>query len=230
MVMNAITLLKLLEDKSVFRMEDIQRIKKCSQGYAWQVLARLRKKGIIKKVSENSYTTKSDINVVATNLLYPSYISFLYASYYYGYTEQIVRIVQLATTTRKKEIDFEKYTIKFIPIKHFFGYKKIRISEGEIFIAENEKLCIDALLRPKECGNFNEIEKMFENAKISKKKIIEYLKRTKMQSLIKRAGFLLEKHQNIDVRRHFELDKNYTILNPFQDKCTVLNSKWRVKT
>ena len=63
---------------------------------------------------------------------------------------------------RRKSINFERYDIKFIPLEYFFGYRKIRTDEGDIFLAENEKLLIDALLRPKECGNFDEIEKMFD--------------------------------------------------------------------
>ena len=227
--MKAIELLKKLEEKPVFRLHDIQRIELCSRQYAILVLNRLAKRGLIKRVAENTYTTKHDINVIASNVTYPSYISFWYASYYMGYTEQIVNTVQVATTARRKSINFERYDIKFIPLEYFFGYRKIRTDEGDIFLAENEKLLIDALLRPKECGNFDEIEKMFENSKISEEKMIDYLKKIGVQTLIKRACFLLEKIKNIDLSREFKLDKNYVILNPFSAKITKVNSKWRLK-
>lgn len=227
--MKTIEILKSLERKPVFTLNDIQRLEGCSRPYAWQVVSRLRKKGVIKKVAENAYTTKDDINVIASSLIYPSYISFWYASYFLGYTEQIVNTVHIATTTRKAPVEFENYKIKFIPIKHFFGYRKIRTAEGEMFVVDDEKLLIDAFLRPKECGNFDEIEKMFENAKISEEKTVDYLKRTGMQTIIKRVGFLLEKKKGIDISGHFNLDNNYVFLNPFSQKYKTLKSKWRLK-
>lgn len=227
--MKTIELLKRLEEKPVFTLNDIQRLERCSREYAWQVAGRLRNRGLIKKVAENVYTVKSDINVIASNLIYPSYISFWYASYYLGFTEQIVNTVQVATTVKKKALEFEKYSIEFISMKHFFGYRKVRTTEGEMFLVENEKLLIDAFLRPKECGNFDEIEKMFERAEISKDRMIDYLKRTGVQAVIKRVCFLLEKKKGIDLSGEFKLDNNYAVLNPFVSKWSRLDSKWRVK-
>ena len=227
--MKAIELLERLREKPVFRLHDIERFEKCSREYAWQVLNRLTKRGLIKRVAENAYTTKSDINVIASNLTYPCYMSFWYASYYLGYTEQIVNTVQVATTAKKRSVDFENYRIKFIPIGHFFGYRKIISSEGEMFIAENEKLLIDAFLRPKECGNFDEIVKMFENAKVSEEKMAEYLKKIGLQSIIKRVCFLLEREKGMDMSGEFRPDKNYAILDQFSNKWNEINSKWRLK-
>jgi predicted transcriptional regulator of viral defense system len=189
--MKTIELLEKLKTKPVFRVQDIERIAFCNREYAKLLLNRLKSRGYIKKVVKNVYTTKDDIFVIASNIISPSYISFWSASYFLGYTEQILNTVHIATTRRLKTIKFEESRIEFIPIKHFFGYKKIRTNEGEVFIAEDEKLIIDALLRPEKCGNFDEIEKIFENAKIEKNKIVSYLKRTGNQAVIKRAGFLL---------------------------------------
>jgi len=227
--MNAVEMLKALQSKPVFGVKDVQRIGTCSRKYAIEILGRMKARGLIKKISENAYTTKDDINVIASNMIYPCYISFWYASYYLGYTEQIVNTVQVSTTVRKKRIEFENYEIKFIPLKHFFGYRKIRTSEGDIFIAEDEKLLIDAFLRPEECGNFDEIEKIFENAKISREKIVEYLKAVGSMTVIKRVGFLLESKKSMDLSGEFELDKNYAMLNPFSRTQGNVNAKWRLK-
>lgn len=60
-------------------------------------------------------------------------------------------------------------------MKYFFGYKKENTDEGEVFIADNEKLLIDCFLHPKECGNFDEIEKIYKNTEI-KQEIIDRIK------------------------------------------------------
>jgi len=226
--MDMIKLMKKLENTPVFSSQDIERIYDCERDYARLVLHRLKERGLIKRVSENVYTTKDEIFVIASNVINPCYISFWSASYFLGYTEQIVNTIQVATTIRKKSINFEGYKIKFIKLKEFFGYKKLRTDKGEIFLAEDEKLLIDAFLRPKECGNFDEIKKIYENSKISKDKLIEYLKKIEKNSITKRVGYLIEKTKGIDISNEFELDRNYVKLDPFS-KHEKTDSKWRVK-
>jgi len=227
--MKTITLLKKLETKPIFRVQDVERIYMCDRSYAKLLLHRLTKRGIVKRVARNAYTLQDDIWLISSNIVYPCYISFWSASYFLGYTEQIVNTIYVATTIGRKPIEFEGYTIEFVPLSEFFGYKKIRTEKGDIFIAENEKLLIDAFLRPEKCGNFAEIVNIYENAEIDEKKVIEYLKRTKKQSVIKRVGYLLEKTKKIDISYAFNLDRNYVLLNPFSKEWSKINSKWRVK-
>jgi len=228
--MNSIRLLEKLREKTVFRVQDIERIAYCERSYAKQILNRLKSRNLIRQVTRNAYTTKDNIYVIASNIKYPSYISFWTASHFLGYTEQIVNTIQVATTAKAKSINFDNYRIKFIEIPHFFGYRKMRTSGGPLFVAEDEKLLIDAFLRHKECGNFDEIEKMFVNASVSEEKMIDYLKKVGSQTIVKRIGFMLEKFRGIDISEHFELDKNYVSLNPFSGSREATSSKWRVRT
>jgi len=227
--MRTLEILEKIKTKPIFRVQDIERVASCDRKYAKLILSRLKKIKLIKRVTKNVYTTKDNIFVVASNITYPSYISFWSASYFLGYTEQIVNMIQIATTRRIRPVEFEGYKIEFVNMKHFFGYKKIETNEGEMFIVEDEKLLIDAFLKPEKCGNFDEIEKMFTGANISKDKIVSYLKKTGTQSITKRVGFLLEKTKGIDVSESFKLDRNYVILNPFLKKWKMVDAKWRIK-
>jgi len=226
--MKEIEIIDKLEEKSVFSVQDIQRMGGFSREYAKLVLNRLVKRKLIKKVTRNVYTVQKDILVIASNLKIPSYVSFWSASSYYGFTEQILNTVYVACTRKIKQIAFEGYNIKFVEVKDFFGYKKIKTEHGEIFIVNNEKLLIDSLLHFKEMGNFDEIEKVFQKTEVSKEKIIEYLEKINNQSLIKRVGYLLEKYKDIDISKFFKMDRNYFYLNQFSKKYKSLNSKWMV--
>src|SRR3989344_3630276 len=144
--MKEIEIIDKLEEKSVFSVQDIQRMGGFSREYAKLVLNRLVKRKLIKKVTRNVYTVQKDILVIASNLKIPSYVSFWSASSYYGFTEQILNTVYVACTRKIKQIAFEGYNIKFVEVKDFFGYKKIKTEHGEIFIVNNEKLLIDSLL------------------------------------------------------------------------------------
>lgn len=227
--MDTVTILKKLESRPVFRVQDIERLCDCDRFYARQVLHRLKEKGYIRRVTENAYTTSDDIYAIASNIVSPSYISFFSASYYLGYTEQIVISVQVATTVKRKEIRFEHYKIEFVPMKHFFGYRKISTPKGDIFIAEDEKLLIDLFLKPQKAGNFDEIKKVFEESKIEPARLTQYLKRVGGQSVTKRVGYLLENLKGIDLSKEFSLDNNYVFLNPYSKKGRTAVSKWRVK-
>jgi predicted transcriptional regulator of viral defense system len=227
--MKTLELLDKLKNRAVFRLQDIERLGYCDRKYAKLVMNRLKTNNLIKRVAKNVYTTKDNIFVIASNITYPSYISFWSASYFLGYTEQIVNRIQVVTTRRIRLIKFENYEIEFINTKHFFGYRKVRTDEGEVFVAEDEKLLIDAFLFPKKCGNFDEIEKIFENSKISRNKLVSYLKKVNNQTLIKRVGFLLEKTKSVDVSESFVLDRNYVLLNPFSKKWKKIDPNWRVK-
>ena len=224
---NTLKLIKELEKRAVFSLNDISRICYCSKDYAKIILNRLLKKELIYKITKNRYTLKTDIYIIATNLKHPCYISFWSASSYLGYTEQILNTIQIATTQKYKNLEFKGYKIDFIKIKDFFGYRKQRTDIGEIFIAEPEKLFLDCFLKQKEMGNIDEIIKIFQNSEISGEKVISYLKKTKNNSLVKRVGFMLEKYKNIDISQNFKLDTNYIKLSVFSKK-NKKSSKWRI--
>jgi predicted transcriptional regulator of viral defense system len=229
--MNTITLMKELERFSVFGVQEMQRLIQKDQNYTRVKLNRLTERGLVKRIMRNKYTVSDNIFVIATNLIYPSYLSFWSASSYKGFTDQILNTIQIATTKKSSEIEFENYRIEFIPISDFFGYNKVITTEGEIFVVDNEKLLIDICLRPEKIGNYDELRMIFEQATIDIKRLIEYLKRTNNNTLIKRVGYLLQTYRGIDISSHFNLDKNYVEI-PFQDLITISNDSaktWRIK-
>src|SRR3989338_3909343 len=141
-----------LKEKAVFAVQDIQRIGDFSREYAKLVANRLVKRKLIKKITKNSYTVQKDILVTASNLKIPSYVSFWSASSYYGFTEQILKVITIACARKIKPIMFEGYRIKFIEVKELFGYKKMRTEQGEIFMVDQEKLLIDGLMHFRAMG------------------------------------------------------------------------------
>lgn len=195
-----------------------------NDSYAYTKLYRLSRKGLITKIIKGKYTLTREIYAIATNIHNPSYLSFWSCSQYKGYTEQMLNTIQVATTKRYKKIRFDSYNIEFIKVKSIFGYDRI----GDMFIAEDERLLIDALSSEKHMGNFDEIEKTFINTEIDIEKIISYLKRINSNSLIKRTGYMLERYKGIDISENFLLDKNYVRLTIFQ-KSRIIDKKWRVK-
>ncbi len=232
--MKTIEIIKELEkfQKAIFSINDLAKIIKKPRKYSSLVLYRLKKKGLIVDIEKNKYVFKElSPYVVFSNLIYPSYLSFLTAFSYYNLTAQIPKQIQIVSLKSKKEVEFENYKLKFVRFKpnRFFGYKREKMARGFIFIAELEKAIIDSLFLPKYCPideTFNVLNEAIENINIEK--LIDYALKMKNKVILKRLGYLLEK-KNIDIYNKIK-DK----LNKKYDKLDILskkgkrNKKWRL--
>ncbi|MFH1425443.1 MAG: hypothetical protein ABIG28_01790 [archaeon] len=224
--------LKTLEQYPIITKAIIKKIVGCDDSYAYTVLTRLLKRKKIKQIIKGKYTTGDNVYIIATNLFSPSYLSFWSCSSFKGYTEQILNTVQIATTKPIREIDFENYTINFekMPKKMFFGYEKKAVDNNNfIFVAEDEKLVIDAIYHEELMGNFDEIVKVIESSDIEVDKLLNYLKEINNKSLTKRVGFLVERFRGVDFSKKIKYkDKNIVSLSGFI-RNKKINKKWQVK-
>ncbi len=137
----------------VFGIKDIANVLKKSREYAYLVAFRLKRRGEIAEIEKGKYTFESDPFVVASWIVWPSYISSWAALNYYKLTEQLAFTIHVVSTRKrkKKTIYFGNAAIEFIKIrpKAFFGYRRVIYQGYEVFIAEKEKALIDALMAKK---------------------------------------------------------------------------------
>ncbi len=226
-----IKLLRYVESKPIVRLATVKAVLGASNMYASLVLARLVHRGILRKVMRNKYTAQDNVHLIATNLFSPSYLSLWGASSYLGYTEQMPTVISVITSCRRKDILFEGYTFRFVvvPQRYFFGYTKIVAEQGTLFIAEDEKLVIDAVHLQQEMGNADEIIKIVQKARLDAKKMVLYLNRIGNTSLWRRVGYLLEVYKGIDLYSSFSgKDRNYVRLFLSRKKLGKRNAKWGV--
>lgn len=195
--MKRIELIKKLERYPVFGLKILKEAIDKDSNYAKLVLYRLKKDKLIFEIEKNKYTTTKDSLAIASNIIWPCYISFWSAIRYYNLTEQIPHVVEIITTRRRKkrEIDFHYTKIIFTRIKpkYFFGYKRERYQNFNIFIAYKEKALLDSALFKK--ISFSEICSILKGniSDINTDLLIKYLIKIKNKALIKRFGILLDK-------------------------------------
>jgi len=213
----------------VFTLSDVSRIIGKSRGYAALYVKRLIERGAIIRIEKGKYALPGvDPMVVATNILFPSYVSFLSAISYYHLTTQIPTSIQVVTGRSKKDLIFDR-KIRFIKFdkRRIFGYRREKIGNGYAFIGEIEKVIVDALFMPKYCS-IGEIFEAFE--KVNTQKLIEYA--LKMDSIVtlKRLGYMLEL-KGIDVYETLKahINKKYDLLNPALPPVGENNRKWMLK-
>ena len=113
--------------------------------------------------------------------------------------------------------------INFFHTDYFFGYKEENYENFKILIAEPEKAIIDSF--------FIVPVSIFEEAieEINVNKMIEYLKKIKKSSIIKRMGYLMDKN-GIDIYEDVKnmINYKYISFDPLLKNKGKKNKKWGI--
>jgi len=231
--MKKIKLLKELEKYPVFNLKTIKELTKKENSYAKLLIFRLKKEGLIFDIEKNKYSLHEDPLIIASNLIWPCYLSFWTALRYYNLTEQLPKDIFVITTRarKKNQLEFRRTKIRFIKInpKYFFGFKKERYAGFDIFIAEPEKAVIDSALFKK--ISFSEIASILkENINdLNAEKLIDCLLKIRKKTLIKRFGFLLDSlGKDFFGRLKDYAYGQYIKLDYALPKRGIKNKKWKI--
>lgn len=218
-------------EKPVFTVNDVSKVIDADKKYARIYLNRLKAKGVVEAVERDKYVLAgTHPYVAASNLVFPSYISFLTALHYYRATTQIPGIIYIASTRSKKSLLLKGYSLEFIKLKkeRFFGYTREKFQGKFIFVAEKEKLIVDSLFLPRHCP-VDEIYSAMGDEKLNIDTLVEYGLRMDSIVTIKRLGYLLQR-KGIDVYEQLKLrlNRKYDLLNPLLPKKGDKDIKWRL--
>jgi predicted transcriptional regulator of viral defense system len=226
---------KLLEKHVIFNAKKVSEISQKSRAYSRLLISRMLKRGQIYKIERNKYTVYYDPILIASHIVWPSYVSCWAGLRYYNLTEQLPTVIHVITPRKRlrKEIVFANTKIIFIKIKPrlFFGYNKILYDPRkgfEIFVADREKTIIDsALLKKVSFSTLAEIirEKIDE---IDCKKLIKYLLKIRNITLIKRFGFILERFGVKTNKLQRFVTGRFVLLDYAMPAKGKKNKKWRV--
>lgn len=194
--MNTIHLLKELERYSTFDLDTFTYVAQLDKAYAKVRLFRLKKAGYILELQRNSYTVHKDPLMVASTIIWPSYISYWYALNYHGLTYQLPTEISVLTTRKKslRTIQFGSMNLVFYSVnpKIFFGFDRIVVRNLEIFMANKEKAIIDSILLNR--ISVQEIFEILQNnlSSLDLQRIKNYILHIGNISLMKRIGYMLD--------------------------------------
>lgn len=211
----------------VFTLLDLTKLLNKDENYVKVFIHRLTNKKLL-RIEKNKYALKgTNPFLIATNLLFPSYLSFISAYSYYNLTTQLPRIYYVVTPKQKKEVRYGENLIKFVKFKssRFFGFKKELLEGKFMFVAEIEKAIVDSLYLPRYCS-VSETFSVLKNAELDEEKLLKYADRMNSSAVLQRLGVLLEiLGIQLKLRRKF---KNYILLNPTLPKRGEKNERWKV--
>jgi len=211
---------------SIFKSKDIKLLLNIDKIKAYNLVKALKKKGVIKKTGKR-FLALSETNdfLIGININFPSYISFWTALNFYGFSDQMPKLIFLAGVKRSCQINNFKYIT--MSKKRFFGYVMIQ----GITIAEKEKAIVDSLIFPKYAGGIKEVEKCIKYSlnKININKLVNYALKIDSKVILRRLGFILEelKFKGKPLTKLKEnIGKGYELLDPNLKRKNNFNKKW----
>jgi len=132
---------------AVFSLEDVCRIGGVDRLTGSVYVHRMLKKELIKRIQRGKYSITDDPFLVSSQLVYPSYISFLSALYLHGKLEQVIDTIYIISPHKRPRCEVFGMKVRFVrfPPNLVFGFKKVRKGEGYVSLAEPEKAVVDSL-------------------------------------------------------------------------------------
>ncbi|MDG6931755.1 MAG: hypothetical protein JRN26_06480 [Nitrososphaerota archaeon] len=166
----------------------------------------------------------TSIYEIASNIVFPSYVSLYSALQYYELIDQSIVRHSVISPFRKREISIGKAVIEFITVKpeYMYGYSLL----NGAYVATPEKLFIDCLRFGVSAGEvLNALKIAHDEMKLSVDKIEEYAMKAGKSS-VNRLGFLMEL-AGIDTGNLIDhIYRNYVSLHGLGK--SGINRKWRV--
>jgi len=202
-------LLLTLEEKeqSVFTIDNAKNILKTTDSSVWDILNGLVQKKRIKRIERGRYLlipARAGVEgywseypwVIVPNLIDEYYIGFWTAMNYWDMTEQIPNTVFIATTKRKRNLEFGNQKFQFVTLskKKFFGFVREKTNKNEFFnISSREKTIVDGLMHPEYCGGIVEVTKSMWNSRkeVNWQIVYEMAEKVEINVVLKRLGYLL---------------------------------------
>jgi len=195
------------ENKNIIRSSDVQEALDCTSDYAYLLLHSLKRKNWIERVTQGLYQfiplsygyperiPPANAYLIGASLIEPYYLSYYTSNSHYGFTTQVPSTVFIATTKKKPEFEWSGSVFKFITLsKHkFFGYRKEKIFNTEVNMAEPEKSLVDSFDKPKYVGGLEQLVRITWRGlpQVNEEKLVKYAVRMNSYSLIQRLGFII---------------------------------------
>jgi len=196
------------EKKAIIFASDVQKHLGCTLNYAYFLLHNLERKQWIERVSRGVYQfiplnygypdriPPSNSFVIGAALIEPYYFSYYTSNSHYGFTTQMPFTLYIATTKKKQDVEWSSGASKFVTLseRKFFGYRREKIFDTTVNMAEPEKSLVDSFDKPRYAGGIEQLARITWRGlpRVSKGKLVSYAVKMNSHALIQRLGFIID--------------------------------------
>lgn len=201
-------------------------------------LARLEKAELITSLERGKYLllgltpekVLANPLFIGNQFVMPGYISYWSALHYYGLTEQVPRMVFIATTYKKAPLTYRGITYQFVQVapEQFFGYQRETVGDLPVLMADEMKTLVDSLARPQYAGGVGEVAKAFHTARdeLDLATLVSYANWMGNRSLGSRLGYLLAQ---LGIQAEgLEISQGPVNLEPTRPRSGPFEAHWQV--
>jgi len=206
---------------------------------AYEMLRHLKAEELVRPVEAGKYLllgyqperVLSNPLFIATRLAHPAYVSYWSALHFHGLTEQVPRTVFVATTRKRRPLEFDGIRFVFVRVApyKFFGYQREIVGDLPVLMAEVEKALVDSLDQLRYAGGLLEVAKALYQARaqLDLERLVEYANRMRNRSLCSRLGYLLERFgQPVE---GLNISQTFVLLDPQGKAEGPYDHRWRVR-
>lgn len=196
------------EKKATVRASDVQEALDCTIDYAYFLLHNLERKHQLERVTRGLYQfiplsygyperiPPSNSFIIGAALIKPYYFSYYTSNSHYGFTTQMPFTLFIATTKKKPDIEWASSAFKFVTLskQKFFGYRREKVFDTEVNMAEPEKSLVDSFDKPRYAGGMEQLARITWRGlpRVKKEKLVKYAIRMNSHTLIQRLGFIID--------------------------------------
>ena len=189
-------------------------------------LNRMVEAGMLTHVERGRYAMQADPFSVASNIVFPSYISFVTAFSINQLIDQAIDRMLLVTSVRRRAASFQGYAIRFVSVKPrlIFGYRKVLRGDYQTFMAENEKAILDTLYLPR-YGRLNYLLDIIRE-NVDPDRLISWCKLFAVEAVTRRTGFMLDM---LGIKNDLKPSSSIPyLLNPALGRTGRFDTKWHL--
>jgi len=215
---------------------DIDRIAGMAGPGLNMFLHRLQKRGAIERLERGKYfLAQSPLESLASSIISPSYISFLYALSLHHLTTQIPRQIVVVSLRSRTGVELEGHAIKFMKMKkcRFFGMERKKVG-GRFFatVATVEKAILDSLAYPSHCPVAEAAHALsagLDEGVLKMDLLADMTRRFGSRVAAKRLGYLAGlSGEDLFGRLGPMINSRYDLLNPGLPLKGARNARWRL--
>lgn len=242
------------EKKTTVRASDVQHALNCTLDYAYFLLHKLERKQWLERIrtglyqfipARYGYTERiPPVNafIIGSAFVKPYYFSYYTSNSHYGFTTQMPFTLFIATTKKKPDVEWVGTSFKFVTLSKwkFFGYRREKVFDAEVNVADPEKSLIDSFDKPRYAGGMEQLVRIVWRGlpKIDENRLVDYALRMKSNALVQRLGFVIdflvkeklvnpvsEESRNLLLRH---VGKTAIYLDPHRPKTGRFSKEWRI--
>jgi len=242
------------EKKATVRASDVQEALDCTIDYAYFLLHNLERKHQLERVTRGLYQfiplsygyperiPPSNSFIIGAALIEPYYFSYYTSNSHYGFTTQMPFTLFIATTKKKPDIAWASSAFKFVTLskQKFFGYRREKVFDTEVNMAEPEKSLVDSFDKPRYSGGTEQLARITWRGlpRVKKEKLVKYAIRMNSYTLIQRLGFIIDflakeelvkpLPRNLKDKMLRHVGKTAIYLNSRKPKTGEFSREWRI--